>query len=75
VSAIPGGSILLIEDIDVAFPSRSDEEEGDRYNHPKRGTEVTLSGLLNVLDGIASDENKLFFATVCSLSLSPLFQS
>jgi len=30
---------------------------------------VTLSGLLNVLDGVGSEEGKLFFATV-SMSFS-----
>ena len=28
-------------------------------------SQVTLSGLLNVLDGVGSDEGKIFFATVC----------
>ncbi|KAL0945440.1 hypothetical protein HGRIS_000930 [Hohenbuehelia grisea] len=66
---IPKHSILLIEDIDCAFPSREDEEEALKaaqanYLHqkPKR-TQVTLSGLLNVLDGVESDEGKFFMAT------------
>lgn len=29
-----------------------------------RKSAVTLSGLLNVLDGVGSEEGKLFFATV-----------
>lgn len=28
-------------------------------------TKVTMSGLLNVLDGVGSEDGKLFFATVC----------
>ena len=33
-----------------------------------RRSAVTLSGLLNVLDGVGSEEGKLFFATVGSFS-------
>jgi chaperone BCS1 len=31
----------------------------------KSRSRVTLSGLLNVLDGVGSEEGKIFFATVC----------
>lgn len=34
---------------------------------------VTLSGLLNVIDGIGSEEGKLFFATVCRYYLRVFF--
>ncbi|KAG6897624.1 hypothetical protein C0992_012853 [Termitomyces sp. T32_za158] len=76
-SSIPKHSILLIEDIDCAFSSRgdSDEDEGSNsinqlgFLHPYgavtgRKSAVTLSGLLNVIDGIGSEEGKLFFATI-----------
>jgi hypothetical protein len=33
----------------------------------KSRSRVTLSGLLNVLDGVGSEEGKIFFATVCIL--------
>ncbi|KAF7337400.1 hypothetical protein MSAN_02266300 [Mycena sanguinolenta] len=76
-SAIPKHGLFLIEDIDCAFPSREDEEEQEmdimatmqlNIPRPHRGTQrtrsmVTLSGLLNVIDGIGSEEGKLFFAT------------
>ncbi|KAJ6544509.1 P-loop containing nucleoside triphosphate hydrolase protein [Mycena capillaripes] len=78
-SAIPKHGLFLIEDIDCAFPSREDEEEEDilslsmmqgRAAHPRMAVPgrrsrsmVTLSGLLNVIDGIGSEEGKLFFAT------------
>jgi chaperone BCS1 len=83
VAAIPKDSIFLIEDIDCAFPSREDEADssvGPSYMAPYPGmvvpgigkarkSNVTLSGLLNVLDGVGSEEGKLFFATVrCQLS-------
>lgn len=81
ISSIPKQSILLIEDIDCAFSSR---EEGDEAHNPpmapeysamvtpygpRRKSAVTLSGLLNVIDGVGSEEGKLFFATVSRSSL------
>lgn len=78
-SSIPKNSIFLIEDIDCAFPSREELEEKQNASlqpvgfHPfgrpfpaggrAKSSNVTLSGLLNVLDGVGSDEGKLFFAT------------
>ena len=38
---------------------------GKRASKSRSG--VTLSGLLNVLDGVGSEEGKIFFATVCML--------
>jgi chaperone BCS1 len=75
VGSIPKHSILLIEDIDCAFSSREDveEEEPFSFSYPGympgrygRPVPVTMSGLLNVLDGVGSEEGKLFFATVSS---------
>ncbi|KAJ7450162.1 hypothetical protein FB451DRAFT_1052458, partial [Mycena latifolia] len=62
----------LIEDIDCAFASREDEEERARgsagvvpADAARAGRPlVSLSGLLNVIDGVGSEEGKLFFATV-----------
>ena len=73
VTSIPKESIFLIEDIDCAFPSREDGDDSPinpTYGSPYSGkvvprkSNVTLSGLLNVLDGVGSEEGKLFFATV-----------
>lgn len=80
VASIPKDSIFLIEDIDCAFPSREDGDDSSvapNYMSPYSGlvvpgmmpgkarkSNVTLSGLLNVLDGVGSEEGKLFFATV-----------
>ncbi|KAL1762111.1 P-loop containing nucleoside triphosphate hydrolase protein, partial [Schizophyllum commune] len=73
-SSVPKHSILLIEDIDCAF---SREEEGSSsaqnqapppfmslYGMAGSGkSQVTLSGLLNVIDGVGSEEGRLFFCT------------
>ncbi|KAJ7238904.1 hypothetical protein C8J57DRAFT_1373211 [Mycena rebaudengoi] len=78
ISDTPSRSILLLEDIDCAFPSREepdeDEDEEPRRDHdgniikpthnmvPAKSA-VTLSGLLNVLDSVSSEEGRLTFAT------------
>ncbi|KIM35523.1 hypothetical protein M413DRAFT_449721 [Hebeloma cylindrosporum] len=73
ISAIPKQAIFLIEDIDCAFPSREDLNEiedtayfssfGRKTKSGQPVSKVTLSGLLNALDGVGSDEGKIFFAT------------
>lgn len=80
---MPKQTILLIEDIDCAFPSREESDEDPLSSlvhypvmpptyvaqmHGPRRSAVTLSGLLNVIDGVGSEEGKLFFATVRSTS-------
>jgi mitochondrial chaperone BCS1 len=85
-SSLPKFSILPIEDIDCAFPPRSGEDDDEQsttfgldgfgmlmpsYPGTRRRSSVTLSGLLNVLDGIRSEEGNLFFATVGSVP--PIF--
>ncbi|KAJ2923081.1 hypothetical protein H1R20_g9114, partial [Candolleomyces eurysporus] len=75
-SSIPKKAIFLIEDIDCAFGSRDEGDNisggtglGSGYMSPpgmgqgSRRSSVTLSGLLNVIDGIGSEEGVLFFAT------------
>lgn len=58
VSQVPPKAIMLIEDIDCAFPSR--EEERARKDPFAMKSSVTLSGLLNVLDGVGSGESFFF---------------
>ncbi|KAF8133464.1 P-loop containing nucleoside triphosphate hydrolase protein [Mycena galopus ATCC 62051] len=73
ISDTPSRCILLIEDIDCAFPSREEDEDEEpildkdgkpiaRSSAPPRSA-VTLSGLLNVLDSVSSEEGRLTFAT------------
>lgn len=54
VSRVPERSIVLIEDVDVA-DSATQEDEGEKR--------VTLSGLLNVLDGALISSGVLFILT------------
>jgi mitochondrial chaperone BCS1 len=54
VDELPRGAVLLIEDIDCAFgPERESGEE----------TRVTMSGLLNALDGVSSRDGRILFLT------------
>jgi chaperone BCS1 len=76
VGSIPKRSIFLLEDIDCAFSRNEDLPGSDdfssmQYSPPR--SSVTLSGLLNVLDGVASQEGIVFFATVslCHKVYSP----
>ncbi|KAJ6454366.1 P-loop containing nucleoside triphosphate hydrolase protein [Mycena sanguinolenta] len=74
-STVPKNGIFLIEDIDCAFPSRADEEDelgmpdamrmqtSGQVRATRPARMVTLSGLLNVIDGVGSEEGKLFIAT------------
>ncbi|KAG8864032.1 hypothetical protein FRB96_006905 [Tulasnella sp. 330] len=68
VSSTPAHSIILIEDIDCAFPSREEKER--KKEAAEKGiiiaetrSTITLSGLLNVIDGCSSEEGRLLFAT------------
>jgi len=68
VSNTPANSILLLEDIDCAFPSREPEESQldqpfNPYSQPLNRSKVTLSGLLNILDSVSSEEGRIVFAT------------
>jgi hypothetical protein len=79
-SAVPQGAILLIEDIDCAFPSRDAEDEDEDMPPFMRierarplhipSAHVTMSGVLNLMDGVASDDGRIIFATVCAMGYS-----
>ncbi|KAH9496147.1 mitochondrial chaperone [Bulinus truncatus] len=57
----PEQSIILLEDIDAAFVSRDAAKETSvAYQGMGR---LTLSGLLNALDGVASAEARILFMT------------
>ena len=54
VDALPPATLLLIEDVDCVFKSERTTTEQ---------TGVTLSGLLNALDGVSSREGRVLFLT------------
>lgn len=55
----PNRTLVLLEDVDAAFSNRRVQTEDDGY----RGANVTFSGLLNALDGVASAEERIIFLT------------
>lgn len=78
ISYIPSRSIALIEDIDTAFPTPTTRDSISAETSTTIGTPipsalnaardmdskgVTLSGLLNALDGVAAQEGRILFAT------------
>ena len=62
--------MLLLEDIDCAFPSQDEDQDEDEDPFfgfkMRRGRRegVTMSGLLNILDGVGSEDGLIVFATV-----------
>ncbi|XP_013777802.1 mitochondrial chaperone BCS1-like [Limulus polyphemus] len=61
MSVAPQQSLILLEDIDAAFVSREDNAKLKvAYEGLNR---VTFSGLLNMLDGVASAEARILFMT------------
>ena len=58
LTLIPERTLLLLEDVDVAFMNRRGLSN-DGYHGPN----VTMSGLLNALDGVASAEERILFLT------------
>uniref|UniRef100_A0A914DRG9 Mitochondrial chaperone BCS1 n=1 Tax=Acrobeloides nanus TaxID=290746 RepID=A0A914DRG9_9BILA len=62
INRAPNKTFVLLEDIDVAFVSREEKEDSEKENS-KQKTPVTLSGLLNAIDGVASAEGRIIFMT------------
>lgn len=58
LTKVPRRTIVLLEDVDVAFVNRR-KADADGY----AGASVTFSGLLNALDGVASAEERIIFLT------------
>ena len=59
LSIVPRQCLVLLEDADAAFTNRRTQTDSDGY----RGANVTFSGLLNALDGVASAEERVIFLT------------
>lgn len=59
LTIIPRRTLVLLEDADAAFSNRRTQTDADGY----QGANVTFSGLLNALDGVASAEERVLFLT------------
>ncbi|KAI1093266.1 mitochondrial chaperone BCS1 [Rostrohypoxylon terebratum] len=62
---VPPQCIVLLEDIDAIWTKR---ESADHEKHGEAITNCTLSGLLNVLDGVGSPEGRIVIMTANKLS-------
>lgn len=58
LTIIPKRTLVLLEDVDAAYSNRR-QVDADGYS----GANVTFSGLLNALDGVASAEERILFLT------------
>lgn len=56
VAAVPPGSVLLLEDIDVFNATRERNDQGEEFG-------ITLSGLLNSLDGVSTPSGLITIMT------------
>lgn len=59
LTIIPQRTLVLLEDADAAFTNRRTQTDAHGY----QGANVTFSGLLNALDGVASAEERVLFLT------------
>ena len=59
LTVIPQRTLVLLEDADAAFTNRRTQTDAHGY----QGANVTFSGLLNALDGVASTEQRIHFLT------------
>lgn len=57
MSCVPKDAVVLMEDVDAVFASRR-PRDADGFRHG-----LSFSGLLNVLDGVVSSEERLTFLT------------
>lgn len=60
-SEVENNSFILIEDVDTISVANTRKEEDVESNSNKSSTGITLSGLLNAMDGVASPEERVVF--------------
>jgi len=63
VSNLRPSSLLVIEDIDAVFKTRVNSETEEKEKKEQPISNVSMSGLLNALDGILSGEGRLLIMT------------
>ncbi|GMS85606.1 hypothetical protein PENTCL1PPCAC_7781, partial [Pristionchus entomophagus] len=63
LNSTPPSSVLVLEDIDAAFGDRAKDDPMNDHPAYQGLTRVTLSGLLNSLDGIGNVEERILFMT------------
>lgn len=76
INSIPTRSIILMEDIDAAFTASLNRDAPTQQTYTGLGSTnpstITLSGLLNAIDGVQAQQGRLLFATTNKyLALDP----
>lgn len=62
VNKVHSDSILLIEDIDAVFKNREYGDGGNVVDGASTA-KITFKGILNALDGVASQQGRILFIT------------
>ncbi|CAG7931731.1 unnamed protein product [Penicillium olsonii] len=62
-SEVPTRCVVLLEDVDAAGLNRADTEDDSIQRSAKANTSVSLSGLLNAIDGVSSQEGRILIMT------------
>lgn len=69
INQVPVRSAIVFEDLDVLSPHRTSNSLDDKetttasLRQPLKPGSLTLSGLLNALDGLSAQEGRIIFAT------------
>ncbi|KIM96235.1 hypothetical protein OIDMADRAFT_78270, partial [Oidiodendron maius Zn] len=61
--SLPSRCILLLEDIDAVSSNRDAETEDSHRMSKLGGVKVSLSSILNVIDGVGSQEGRILIMT------------
>lgn len=62
-ATLPSGSLLLLEDIDAVVSRRDESDEVDDARSTSSDCPVSMTSLLNSLDGVESNEDRIIFMT------------
>ena len=67
LATVPYKSLILIEDTDAVLPTKKRKKDidggGAESSEEEAQTSLTLSGILNAIDGVASEESQILFMT------------
>ncbi len=66
LATVPYKSLVLIEDIDAVLPTKkrlNDVDAEAEHGEEESKSSLTLSGILNAIDGVASEESQILFMT------------
>ncbi|KAI7867527.1 P-loop containing nucleoside triphosphate hydrolase protein [Spinellus fusiger] len=68
ISEVPRNSILVMEDIDHCTIADPSNDSGNSSESRSKNSRITMSGLLNALDGVTAQEGSMVFMTCNNLS-------